>query len=404
VDVVLPFQLLRADHGPVLFEAMRIVHSILRYPPSSGGAENYAAEIVRRTYNVEAGRDVRVLTTTLRTHGPMSELDPKLLLDDPIYVQRLHTVKTPVFSYPRLQALNYYLGHHKPDIVHSYGFWYQPADVTARYAAKHNIPFIFHPLYYENKIRRKITWQLYKNTIGRKTFALADVVVVISPFEQALIEKAGFAVKRFELIPPGIDLSYYERSRLNPFVKRNITGDIMLSVARVARGKGLEDILHVLPELIKKHPNLQWVIIGEDFGDKKRLNSLAKKIGVQPHMHWFGKVDEEELIGAYQHAAVFVHPSYYEAFGIVLAEASICGCPVVARNVAAIPFVTPHQKSGLLFNTIEEMRQHIEAILTNAPLRRELSHQGKRYISENFQWETSIAKILALYDEFKPRA
>lgn len=178
---------------------MRILHTCLRYPPATGGVEKYVQELVERTRSIEHHRDVRVLTSKLRTHGPMKELTPEYLMDDPMYVQRLQSSKTPLFSYPRLQALNYYIGHHNPDILHGYSFWYQPADIAARYAKKHKIPFIFHPIYYENNIRKKIKWQLYKKYIGVNTFASADVVAVISPYEQSLIEKAGFPVKRFEL-------------------------------------------------------------------------------------------------------------------------------------------------------------------------------------------------------------
>lgn len=381
---------------------MRIVHTCLRYPPASGGTETYVREIVERTRNIENKRDVRVLTSSLRTHGPVSELDPEHLLDDPIYVQRLHHAKTPLISYPRLQALSYYLGHHKPDIVHGYSFWYQPADVAARYAKRHKIPFIFHPLYYENKTRQKLKWQLYKKTIGAKTFAAADVVVVISPFEQSLIEKTGFTIKRFELIPPGIDVPRYEEPRPNPFESRGIQGKILLCVNRLAASKGLNSIIEALPAILKQEPEVQLALVGENFGAKKDLKALAEKLGMTKHTHFLGKLNEEELIGTFQHASVFVHVSHYEAFGIVLTEALASGIPVVARNVAAVPFVVPHNKAGLLFNTQEELTDSILKILKNAALAQNLAEEGHRYISANFSWKQSIDKILKLYTELLP--
>ena len=407
---------------------MRIVHTCLRYPPASGGAETYIKETVERTRSVpsepdptnsdalgarvgrqnlvgpEASdnlRDVRVLTSKMRTHHPISELNPELLLDDPMYVQRLHHMSTPIFAYPRLQALKYYIGHHQPDILHSYGFWYQPADVTARYAKEHNIPFIFHPLYYENEGRQKFFWQAYKNFLGKKTFAAADVVVVISPFEQSLIEHAAFEIKRLELIPPGVEMTRFEQPRLNPFLKRNIKGKILLSVSRLASGKGLEDMILALPSIIKASPDTQLVIIGEDFGAQNNLQNVAHTAGVENSTHFWGKVDEETLVAAYQHADVLVHPSYYEAFGIVLAESLAAGTPVVARNSTAIPFVAPHERTGLLFNTPEELAEHTITLLRNDSLREKYGQAGIKHIRENFNWEKGITKILGLYDEFR---
>lgn len=378
---------------------MRILHTCLRYPPATGGVETYVQEIVKRTYNINKKRDVRVLTSKMRTHGPVSELTPESLLNDPVYIQRLHHANTPFISYPRLQALKYYIGHHKPDIIHSYSFWYQPADVAARFARQNNIPFIFHPIYYENEIRQKPFWQLYKHTIGRKTFAAADVTVVISPHEQKLIAKAGFPVKRFALIPPGIDTKQFETPRQNPFLKQNIKGNILLAVGRISAGKGLTDVISVLPDIIKHKPDTSFVIIGEDFGEKDNLSKQAKRLGVQKNVIFLGKVSKNKLTAAYQHADILIHPSHYEAFGIVLAEAQAASTPVIARNTAAIPFVVPHGKGGLLFTNQTELKKSLLLLLNNADLRKIYGQQGSRYVSINFNWDNSIKKLTDLYQE-----
>ncbi len=380
---------------------MRIVHVCLRYPPATGGVETYVKELVDRTRRIEENQDVRVLTSKLRTHHPLSLLNPDLLLDDPMYVQRLHHLPTPFFAYPRLQALSYYLGHHEPDIIHGHSFWYQPADVASRYARKRHIPFIFHPYYYQHGVRQKASWQLYKHTIGKKTFAAADIVVVISPHEQSLIEQAYLPVRRFELIPPGIDMKPYMQIHANPFSPRNISGRILLSVGRVADDKGFHDVISVLPPVIKQVPNLNYVIVGEDFGAKDKLELQAKRLGLQNRVHFLGQLTTAELIGAYQHADLFVHPSYYEAFGLVIAESLAAGTPVVARNIAAIPFVAPHQKTGLLFNNQPELYQSLKEVLANPPLREKFSQQGRHHVQQNFTWEKSIKKLINLYQELK---
>ena len=378
----------------------RILHICLRYPPATGGVETYVKEIVEHTRNLEAGRDVRVLTSKLRTHGPVSELDPELLKDDPVYVQRLHHSTTPGLSYPRLQALSYYIGHHKPDIIEAYSFWYQPADVAARYAKKHHKPFIFHPMFYSNTNRLKPIWQFYKNTIGKQTFAAADVVVVISPQEQALIEKENFPVKRFELIPPGIDTAQFATPHLNPFIKRGLKGNVILSVGRISAGKKLEDAIAVMPTILKHFPETHLVIVGEDFGSLKGLQQQVQTLNLSQRIHFWGKVESVDLTAAYQHATVLLHTSEYEAFGITLAESLAAGVPVIARQVGAVPFVVPPQEAGLLFTTAVQMESHILTLLANPTIRKRMGHFGQQYIAANFTWEQSIKKLTSLYNEF----
>lgn len=376
---------------------MRIVHTCLRYPPATGGVETYVKEIVERTRDITAQRDVRVITSAMRTHGPISLLDPNLLLDDPAYVQRVHVNRAPLVSYPRLGALDYYLGHHQPAIVHGYSFWYQPADAAARYAKKRRIPFIFHPMFYETDSRKKFVWQLYKKTIGRATFAAADVVAVISPYEQQQIEQAGLPVKRFELLPPGVDIP--QRAVRNPYHDRGIAGPVLLTVSRLARGKGISEVIKVLSKIRGHHPSAHLVIIGEDFGEASTLKSLVQTLHLHNHVHFWGVVSAEELSAAYQHATLLVHASHYEAFGIAVAEAAAAGIPVVARNIAAIPYVAPHNKAGLLFTDETQLYRSINTLLSMPELAAQLGSQGHDHVSRNFSWDTTIKKLTALYQE-----
>lgn len=380
---------------------MRIIHTALRYPPASGGAEKYIEQIASRTRNVEVGMDVRVLTSAMRTHGPISYLEPEFLMNDPVYVQRLFVSKTPFVSYPRLQALPYYIGHHKPDILHSYGYWYQPADVTARYAKKHDIPFIFHPIYYTNRVRRKPIWKAYDALIGRKTFEQADVVAVISDYEKKLIQDAGYNVKRFVHIPPGVDMSLFSEKRKNPFIARTISGTILLSISRIAKSKGLQDTIRALPELKKSLPDVCLVIIGEDFGYKKDLEIIAEKLGVSKDIYFWGKATDDEVIAALQHADVFVHSSNYEAFGIVLAEAMAAGLPIVARDSTAIPYVVPKNKGGLLFSNKKELVQNIISIIKIPQLSQHLIDFSTELVRTTYSWDHSMETLNALYEEFR---
>ncbi len=379
---------------------MRIVHACLRYPPATGGVETYAEQLVRRTRSIAAGRDVRVLTSKLRTHHPAQELNPALLVDDPMYVQRLHHCQIPRLAYPRLQAINYYLAHHRPQILHGHGFWYHPADSAARFAVRHHLPFIFHPYYYENEVRQKPIWQLYKRTIGRRTFAAAAAVVVISPYEKSLIQKAGYPVRRFELIPPGVDPAEFVVRQPNPFLARNIKGKILLSVGRVASGKGLSEVVSALPRLVSDFPDLRYAVAGEDFGAAASLSEQARKLGLKGRLHLLGRVSRQELVAAFQHADVLVHPSHYEAFGIVMAESLAAGTPVVARRRAAIPFIVPHQEAGLLFDNHQEMTRHLKQLLGDASRRKKLAGQGRQHVRKNFTWDKSIKKLVSLYGEF----
>jgi glycosyltransferase involved in cell wall biosynthesis len=377
---------------------MKIVHTLLRYPPATGGVEDYTKELVER---LRAGNDdVRVETTNLKIHHPPTQLNP--LPIDPPYIHRHDAHTFDSVGYPIPANLKEELTEMEMDILHAHAFWYAPADIAARVAKKRNIPFVLNTYYYNTDNRRSMKWQLYRILYGRSTVAAADAVVVISPYEHEMLKKDGFMLDRVELIPPGIEAETFSTKKDNPFPAWNVTAkNILLFAGRIARAKGVDLLIDSLPEVIKRVPDTHLVIIGEDFGFRKQCEEQAKKLGMEKFITWTGKTTREQLIGAYQNASAFVFPSRFEAFGIVLLEAGASGCPIVATNGSAIPYIVHPDKTGLLFepeNTADLASKTI-SLLTNRNTAQEMAETARYRALTEFAWDQSVAKLRQLYTD-----
>lgn len=374
---------------------MRITHVTLRYPPASGGVEDYVAHIVEELR--AAGDEVLVETTTLRTHHPATVLEP--LPADPPYIHRhaAHTFRPLAYPIPR--GLSAHLSAEHPQLIHAHGFWYAPADIAARVARRQRMPFVFNPYYAP---RSKPLWALYRTTIGKSTLAAADAVVVISPQEAAELRADGLTPKRVELIPPGIDPTVFAVHRDTPFAKRGLVGkSIVFFSGRIARAKGLDLLLRAFPRVLQSVPKAHLAIAGEDFGEQGSLTQLAETLGISASITWLGKLSREELLAAYRHAQVFAFPSRYEAFGISVLEAQAAGCPVVAMNTASLPFLVQNEETGLLFRP--EDAEHLAAsllrVLTDHAFAQRLAEQARARARREFSWSRSTEKLRALYAE-----
>ncbi len=377
---------------------MKIVHTLLRYPPSTGGVEDYTQAIVERL--IRNGEDVRVETTNLKTHHPPTILDP--LPEDPPYVHR-HEAKTfDSVGYPIPVNLKDELDTMDFDIIHGHAFWYAPADIAARVAKNKHVPFVLNTYYYNTDNRRSMKWQLYRILYGRATVAAADAVIVISPYEKEMLEKDGFMLQRVELIPPGIETAAFEKQYTNPFPGWNIKEkQILLFAGRIAQAKGVDLLIDAFAHVKRQKKDIRLVLIGEDFGFKAQCQKKAQQLGIENSITWTGKVKREELIGAYQHATAFVFPSRFEAFGIVLLEAGAAGCPILATDGSAIPFIVKHEKTGLLFQqeNAEDMAAKIISLLNNPSLANSLKNTARNRAHTEFSWDHSISKLTKLYQD-----
>lgn len=80
-----------------------------------------------------------------------------------------------------------------------------------------------------------------------------------------------------------------------------------------------------------------------------QANSIPKSTA--PNVHWAGHLSGASLTEFYAGARFLVAPSlWYEAFGLVVAEAMMLGIPVIAANSGALPELVEHGVTGFLFN------------------------------------------------------
>jgi len=379
---------------------MKIAQITLRYPPATGGVENHVKNIT--TGLIKKGHEVKVFTSDLAQHHPPIKLRDDLLKNDPSFVFRHRTYTPPFFAYPILQGLKKSLLQESFDLFHAHGFWYFPADLAAKISKISKTPLVFNPYYYENKIRNKWRWRIYKKLIGQKVFQQSRKIIIISPWEEKLIKKANLAKNKFYLIPPGVYLEEFKEKRGNYFRKLGLNNKIIiLFVGRICQSKGLDLLIKAAPHVLKKIPNAVFVCVGEDFGEKENFIALTKKLGITKNFIWPGKVSRNDLLSCYQHAHLFVLPSRYEAFGIVLIEAQAAGLPIVATRDTAIPDVVPENQAGLLFEkeNFKDLSKKIVQLLLNKNLQNKFRATGIKLVAEKYQWKDIIDKLERVYLE-----
>jgi glycosyltransferase involved in cell wall biosynthesis len=127
---------------------------------------------------------------------------------------------------------------------------------------------------------------------------------------------------------------------------------VIMTLGRLAnreRYKGFDEVIDVMPRLIKEIPSIKYLIAG-DGDDKRRLQTKVAELGLQNYVVFAGKPSEEEKVAHYGLADAFVMPSSGEGFGIVLLEAGACGVPVVGSAVDGSREALLDGSLGLLVN------------------------------------------------------
>jgi glycosyltransferase involved in cell wall biosynthesis len=116
---------------------------------------------------------------------------------------------------------------------------------------------------------------------------------------------------------------------------------------------------------------------------------------------YLGRVNQAQLIECYQEASIFVLPSVFEPFGIVLLEALSCATPVVATYTGGIPEVVKDGENGILVHVNDhlELAKAIQRLLDNKDERLSMGQAGRRYVVENFSLEHNTKRLSDIYEK-----
>lgn len=116
-------------------------------------------------------------------------------------------------------------------------------------------------------------------------------------------------------------------------------------IARHVKQKSIDFLIHSFQEFNKKNLKSRLILVGSG-PETNNLVELSKKLQIFDKIIWIKH--EENIFQILNKSNVFVLPSKYEGFGLVLLEAMYAKIPIIASRVSAIPEVIKHNWNGLL--------------------------------------------------------
>ena len=161
----------------------------------------------------------------------------------------------------------------------------------------------------------------------------------------------------------------------------------LLAVGSSSPHKNFGTLVRALEKL--GETSFEVVIAG---GSNPRVHATA---GTLPdNVTHVGYVSDGELRALYEHAAGFVHPAYYEGFGIPPLEAMTLGCPVLVSNAASLPEVCGD--AALYFDPFNEddIAAKIQTFMQDEGLQTRLRTLGAAQ-AERFSWDTAAREVLS---------
>ena len=237
---------------------------------------------------------------------------------------------------------------------------------------------------------------------------LDRIVAISDAVAEYLRHEAALPGEKVIRIHYGIDPSPFQPDLPPP--SRRPDGDPLRRptlgvVARLAPQKGHRVLFDALPAVRSEIPNVYVRLVGhEELSTAAELRAYAGERGVADLVTFDGfRADVSRVMADLD---VFVLPSLWEGFGLVLLEAMAAGRPVVASAVGPIPEIVVDGVTGLLVPPGDPaaLAEATIRLLRDPELAAALGRAGRARVERELRVDTMVERTESLYDELLGRA
>ncbi len=228
------------------------------------------------------------------------------------------------------------------------------------------------------------------HTLGSMVVRLAKINVGVSRAATHFLRHLH--ARNIHLVHNGVKiipvLPDEDKKRLKKRLGFKPSETIILFVGRLVYAKGLQDILPLLPELMKTHPHLRLVVVG----DGTHTRHLKKQVGqlhIGAQVSFVGQKEFSEVRRYLQATDIFVNPSHSEGLPRSVLEAAAAGLPIIASDVGGTEEIIEDGLSGLLVQPKDTaaFSHAFKSFLKSPKKAHQMGRAAQKHVHSAFDWD-----------------
>lgn len=251
-------------------------------------------------------------------------------------------------------------------------------------------------------------YNFWRRSLTRWAYRRADVLTAISRNTKNEILRVVPDLD-IKVINHGVNFSKFQDT--SPKLQDTRYRPYILSVGTLKKRKGYEYSIKAFAEVAERFPELKYIIVGK--GEEKenlkfqvsssKPSPRAQAEGLQDRVIFLDNLSEEELIGLYHNAELFILLPQdvnkdMEGFGLVFLEAAACGLPVVATKNGSAEDAVLDGQNGILVppQNAAAAAEALIKILSDSLLKESMSKESVAF-AQKMSWRKTAFAYAKLY-------
>lgn len=260
-----------------------------------------------------------------------------------------------------------------------------PAQVERERSRLRLLAIVHHPLARERGLPATHVAALAASE--RRALAAVRRVVVTSAETARALAGYDVAADRIAVVEPGTDRV--------PLARGSRSGDVhFLTVASIVPRKGHDVLIGALARV--ESASWQLTCVGSlerDRSSVERLRALIADHRLGHRVRLVGELEGDALARAYDAADVFVLPTFYEGYGMAVAEALAYGLPVVSTATGAIGEIV--NGAGILVPPGDEgaLAEALSRVVASPALREKMAGEARAVRARLGDWDDASRRM-----------
>jgi glycosyltransferase involved in cell wall biosynthesis len=245
------------------------------------------------------------------------------------------------------RELNKIITDFQIEVIHTHNNWQLALVVFLKIVKGLNFKIVYsiHGYRHNNIIKAFFA----KRIIGFALLLWGDLVLAGSTKLKSAIP---FISKKCHLLTQGVEEELFSISQPRNFKKSK---DIVFA-GQFRNGKNQKNLILALSRYTKQTGNKDYTLHLPGTGVLlQSCKDYSKKLGLSDQVVFPGQLTRVEMLNLYQKCQIAVIPTNSETFGYCIAEPYVAGLCVISRKIGIATDIIEHQKSGLLFDSVNDL-------------------------------------------------
>ena len=160
--------------------------------------------------------------------------------------------------------------------------------------------------------------------------------------------------------------------------------------------RGVDILIDAVPEIIKKHPDIEIALVGNG-PELENIKNKVSKLKLNSQIKFYGWINHDKISQILSQSSIAIGPLRStevtkNALPIKVLEYMSAGLPIIAAKNTLPQDVLEEGKNGFFVKNSKELSVKILELLNNQELRKKMGHNSKEMVKK-FDWK-NIAELI----------